>query len=168
MPIRFYLRPLAVPLNNVWYSCQPMGRGILSKVIATMAFTASLEGKVTNHLLCATAATRLYQCNVDEQLVMETTGHHSTTSVRSYKRTSSDQMKDISSVLYGNGIDKTVSIVPEPVNKRRIVATESKAPCTQNVESVVKTESKDANDGNVSVRVGDKVVCLNFTVNITK
>ena len=36
----------------------------------------------------ATAATRLYNAGVDEQLIMETTGHRSLEGVRSYKRTS--------------------------------------------------------------------------------
>ena len=55
-----------------------------------MAESVSMEGKVTNHSLRATVASRLYECNMDEQLVMECTGHRYTTSVRSYKRTSSD------------------------------------------------------------------------------
>ena len=39
----------------------------------------------------ATAATRLYQSGVDEQLVMERTGHHNLEGVCSYKRTSDTQ-----------------------------------------------------------------------------
>ena len=67
-----------------------------------MAKRISLEGRVTNHSLRATAASRLYQSNLDEQLVMERTGHHST-AVCSYKCTSSEQLQNVSEILYGNG-----------------------------------------------------------------
>ena len=53
----------------------------------------------TNHSLCATAATRLYHSNVDEQLIMSVTGHKSTDSIRNYKRTSEEQYKKLSDVL---------------------------------------------------------------------
>lgn len=52
-----------------------------------------------NHSLRAPAATRLYASGIDEQLVMEKTGHRSTEGVRSYKRTSSEQHQYISNVL---------------------------------------------------------------------
>jgi integrase len=36
-----------------------------------------LKGRYTNHSLRATTATRLYQAGVEEQLIMERTGHRS-------------------------------------------------------------------------------------------
>jgi len=47
---------------------------------------AGIEGYKTNHSLRATCATRLFQQNVDEQLIMSRTGHRSVKGVRSYKR----------------------------------------------------------------------------------
>ena len=47
----------------------------------------------------ATAATRLYASGVDEQLVMERTGHRSIEGIRSYKRTSSKQQEAVSDLL---------------------------------------------------------------------
>ncbi len=47
----------------------------------------------------ATAATRLYNAGVDEQMIMETTGHRSLEGVRSYKRTSECQKKSVSDIL---------------------------------------------------------------------
>ncbi len=41
----------------------------------------------------STAATRLYQAAVDEQLIMERTGHRSIEGVRSYKRTTAAQQQ---------------------------------------------------------------------------
>ena len=53
----------------------------------------------TNHALRATAATRLYQAGVDEQLIMEKTGHRSLEGMSSYKRTNTEQQENISNIL---------------------------------------------------------------------
>ncbi len=47
----------------------------------------------------ATAATRLYESGIDEQLVLERIGHRSLPGVRSYKRTSSHQKEVLSDIL---------------------------------------------------------------------
>ena len=52
-----------------------MGRHKIASIITEMAKRVGLNGKITIHSLHATAASRLYQSNCDEQLVMETTGH---------------------------------------------------------------------------------------------
>ena len=52
-----------------------------------------------HHSLRATAATRLYQAGVHEQLVMERTGHRSLEGVRLYKRTSDEQREALSDIL---------------------------------------------------------------------
>lgn len=59
-----------------------------------------IEGYKTNHSLKATAATRLFQAGIDEQLIMEKTGHRSLEGVRSYKRTNIKQQENISDVLF--------------------------------------------------------------------
>ena len=64
--------------------------------ISRLCKTAGIEGFRTNHSLRATAATRL---GVDEQLVMERTGHRSLEGVRSYKRTSDLQHEALSDIL---------------------------------------------------------------------
>ena len=53
----------------------------------------------TNHSLRTTATTRLYQSGVDEQMVMELTGHRSLEGIRSYKRTSNTQREVLSDIL---------------------------------------------------------------------
>ena len=103
-PNDLYLRPLAAPKGDVWFTFQPMGCNKLSSIVADMAKRIGLEGKITNHSLRATAASRLYHQKLDEQLVMERTGHRST-SVRSYKRTSANQLREISDVLYGQELN---------------------------------------------------------------
>ena len=80
----------------------------LGKVVAALAEKAGIEGRVTNHSCRATAASRMYNENLYEQLICEVTGHRSN-AVRGYKRTSSDQLKNISNVLYGQNKDKVVT-----------------------------------------------------------
>ena len=79
--------------------------------------SANIGGYRTNHSLRATSASRLYQSNLDEQIICETTGHRSS-AVRSYKRTSIDQQKAKSDVLYGKNSDvSTVSVDKENLSR---------------------------------------------------
>ena len=52
-----------------------------------------------NHSLRATAATRLFEAGVDEQLIMQRTGHLTTAGVRSYKRVGENLRSITSDVL---------------------------------------------------------------------
>jgi hypothetical protein len=65
---------------------------------------AGFKGHFTNHSLRATAATRLYDAGVDEQLIAEKTGHRSS-AVRSYKRTQNAQLVKCSDIIQGRGND---------------------------------------------------------------
>ncbi len=94
----FYLRPLQKPMGIVWYSCQPVGINQLAKTVQRLCTAAGLSGRRTNHSLRATAASRLYAHQIDEQLICETTGHRSS-AVRRYKRTNDDQKKAVSETL---------------------------------------------------------------------
>ena len=75
----FYLQPLRKyeELSKVWFSKQPMGHNTLQLVVPELFRAAGIDGHFTNHSLRATAATSLYQHGVDEQLIMERTGHRS-------------------------------------------------------------------------------------------
>ena len=68
---------------------------------------AGVTGYKTNHSLRATAASRLYHSGLDEQLIMERTGHRSIEGIRSYKRTNSQQQQQVSNLL--NRIECTTS-----------------------------------------------------------
>ena len=94
----FYLRPLAFPNGNIWYSCQPRGRHTLEKVIKKICDKAGFGGKRTNHSCRASSATVMYERGADEQLICEKTGHRSV-AVRSYKCTSNKQLKEVSDML---------------------------------------------------------------------
>ena len=57
----------------------------------------------------------MYNCNVDEQLICEVTGHRSN-AVRAYKRTSDGQHKNISSILYGQSSDTCLKVEEKEEN----------------------------------------------------
>ena len=95
----FYLSPLSNPKPTCWYLRAPLGHNKLRNAVADMCKQAGIPGYHTNHSLRATAATRLYHAGVDEQMVMERTGHRSLEGVRTYKHTSKQQRAAISDIL---------------------------------------------------------------------
>ena len=78
---------------------QPIGHNTLSKMMANLCSKAGIKGFKTNNSLRTTTASRLYHNGIDEQLIMERTGHRRLDGVRSYKRTNEDQKIDISRTL---------------------------------------------------------------------
>ena len=95
----FYLQPLKNPTKDRWYSIKALGHNTLRNMVQQMCKLAGITGHKTNHSLRATAATRLFHAGIDEQLIMERTGHRSIEGVRSYKRTSEEQVEELSDVL---------------------------------------------------------------------
>ena len=90
--------------NHVELQHQPvgiLGHTTLAKTVTRLCKLAGIEGYKANHSLRATTTSRLYQSGVDEQLVMERTGHRSLEGVRSYKRTSDVQREALSDILNG-------------------------------------------------------------------
>ena len=94
----FYLRPLSKPTQDVWFSHSPVGRHTLADTVASICREGGLSGYRTNHSLRSSAATRLYDAEVDEQLIQEITGHRSN-DVRGYKRTSEAKKQKISAII---------------------------------------------------------------------
>ena len=58
--------------TSVWYSKQPVGHNTLTNTVRRLCNEAGIEFFFTNHSLRTTAATRLYDAGVDEQLIMLT------------------------------------------------------------------------------------------------
>ena len=81
----FHLRPAQRPSAHCWYSKFPLGHTTPSKIVAQLCALPGIPGFKTKHSLRATVTSRLYQSGVDEQLLMERTGHRSLEGVRSYK-----------------------------------------------------------------------------------
>ena len=95
----FYLQPWKKYFGRAWFVNRLAGINRLRTAVREMCHTAGLPGHYTNHSHHATMATKLYQNNVDEQMIMEITGHRSL-AVRSYKRTSDRQQRQASRCLF--------------------------------------------------------------------
>ena len=79
-----------------------MGHNLLGGTVRKMCEIAGLQGHYTNHSLCATAATRLFEAGTDEQLIMQRTGHSTTAGVRSYKSVGEKLRATTSDALNGS------------------------------------------------------------------
>lgn len=93
------LKPLSKPKKDCWFSSLPLGHNTLDNMVKKMCEAAKIHGFRTNHSLRAITTTRLYQAGIDEQLIMERTGHRSIDGVRSYKQTSDEQREALSDII---------------------------------------------------------------------
>ena len=82
----FYLKPLSSIKNGCGFSSLAIGHNTLQNMMQNMCKRASISIYKTNHSLRATKATRSFWEDVDVQLIIERTGHHSVDGVLSYKR----------------------------------------------------------------------------------
>ena len=94
-----FLQSIKRPSGSYWYCNKVVGHNALAGTVKRLCSLAGIVGKKTNHSLRATAATRLFQEGIDEQLIMNVTGHRSTDGVQAYKRVSIDQYKQMSTAL---------------------------------------------------------------------
>ena len=160
-----YLRPLSVPNGSIWYSCQPRGRHALEKVIKKLCDKGGFGGKRTNHSCRASTTTRMYDQGCDEQLICEKTGHRSV-AVRSYKRTSNRQLKEVTDILYGNNPNEGPSKPKIP--KVKATSTVSKCPQEEKSEACdgdQKNEVEEEGAKNIQLAKG---VTLNININVNK
>ena len=67
-----------------------------------MCKSTKFDGYFTNHSIRATIATRLFEANVDEQLIMQRTIHTSS-AVRSYKRID-EKLRGVTSGMFSGSI----------------------------------------------------------------
>ena len=108
-----------------------------------MVLMASIDGYFTNHSLRHTTVTRLFDKDVDEQLIQEQTGHNSV-AVHCYKRPNlhlKEHVSDLLNVLL-QGVEKEA---PTQFN-----ATVSKAPLdSQDTTQKEKDDDLSANANSV-------------------
>ena len=103
----FYLTPRSKPTDECWYSREPVGHNPLGSTVKRLCEKAGIVGFKTNHSLRVTCATRLFRSGVDEQIIMNVTGHQSIDGVRAYKRMSAEQYQDVSNILQSSTTKKT-------------------------------------------------------------
>jgi integrase len=93
----FYRKPLYGTVLK--FSAQVIGINTLTTLTSKMCKDAGLEGNFSSHSGKRTCATNLYQAGISEELIMQRTGHRSIEGVRTYKRPSSEMLREVSSVL---------------------------------------------------------------------
>ena len=81
-----------------WYEAIPMGKNKLGSMIKDMCVECGIELE-TNHSLRATGASVLFQSNVPEKIIQNTTGQCSLDALRMYQKTSVEQHQAVSRVL---------------------------------------------------------------------
>ena len=152
-PHPLYLTPLSKPKGKVWYSKVPMGHNTLGKIIMK---EAGFEGHYTNHSLRVTSATRLFDAEVDEQLIMTRTGHSSTDGVRAYKRTS-DKLRQLTSDVLNSGKQNVTPAIteakPEP-------APEPKRPRHEEKENAMVPTFQITGGTNITINIFSSVNLL--------
>ncbi len=95
---------------HTWYQDRPLGVNAVAKVVNTLMMRAGIPGRFTNHSLRVTAATRMFNAGVEEQVMKERTGHKSD-AVHAYKRTSDSVLEQAERAAIGE------SKVPKKVGK---------------------------------------------------
>ena len=107
---KLYLHPRAKPTPSVWYCDAPFGKNKIYSNVKDVCKLAGIEGKFTNHSLRATCASRMFSCQIPEQVIKEITGHKSEC-VRVYKRTNTEMLKTASVSICGeNDVKKQENI----------------------------------------------------------
>ena len=104
----FYLKPLnKVSSSGPWYSATTViGVTKLKSIMKTICTNAGITGRKSNHSLKATCATRLFQEGIDEQVIMEKTGHRSVRGVRAYKRINDAHIYSANVAIDGQSVKK--------------------------------------------------------------
>ncbi len=96
---------------HTWYQDCPLSVNAVAKVVNTLMTRAGIPGHFTNHSLHVTAATRMFNAGVEEQVVKERMGHKSN-AVRAYKRMSDSVLEQAEKAAIGEK-----SKVPKRVGK---------------------------------------------------
>ena len=155
----FYLQPLQKPKGDIWFSKVPCGHNTLQKIVPELMKAAGVSGYFTNHSLRSSAATRLFEGSVDEQLIMSQTGHSSREGVRAFKRTTTKLSEVTSNVLngeYHNGIKREASVSSSDLG------TLSKKIVTQPVVQEAMDSSKENFSSPVLQISGGSNITINF------
>ena len=91
---------------------------MLQKMVPNLFKSTGIDGYYINHSLKATAATPLFEAGVDEQLIMQRTGH-SNTAVMSYKRIG-EKLQPLTSDVLNNTVSGTNNVLDDVDRKDTI------------------------------------------------
>ena len=104
----FYCRPKATTPHSdkPWYDSVAVGKNKLAGMVSEMCEAGGVKRR-TNHSLRATGASALFQGNVPEKVIQQTTGHRSVEALRVYERPSDDQQRKVSKLMMNSKKEST-------------------------------------------------------------
>ena len=94
--------------TNPWYLAVPVGKKLM---VPDMCSDAGLIGKKTNHSLCVSGATSLFEVGVPERVIQQLSGHRSLLSLQMYERVSDGQEKAMLRILTGEKSNYNKSVM---------------------------------------------------------
>ena len=95
-----YLQPRKKYAATNWFRDSPAGENRMRSLVKDLCSKAGIPGYYTNHSLQTTSCTRMYNCDIDEQVIQEISGHRSL-AVRSYKKTCEKQRRNATKCIFG-------------------------------------------------------------------
>ena len=112
------------------FANQRVGINVLKNMLPELSEKAGIQVKYTNHSLRATAITRMFNGEVEEKVIAETSGHKSLKALRSYEHTCKQKLQNVSRVINETrNTDSTGTgskcLLSEALKKEQITNTES-------------------------------------------
>ena len=98
----FYMRAKDKTPSNPSVSSftnQRVGINVLKNVLPELSEKSGIQVRYTNHSLRATAITRMFNGEVDEKVIAETSGHRSLKALRSYEHTCKQKLQNVSRII---------------------------------------------------------------------
>lgn len=98
----FYMRAKdkAPPSKSVSsFANQQVGINVLKNILPELSEKSGIQVRHTNHSLRATAITWMFNGQVDEEVIAETSGHISLKALRTYEHTCKEKLQNVSRVL---------------------------------------------------------------------
>ena len=127
--LNFYLHSLEKPTITRWYGEQVVGLNTLQKVTGKLLKDVK-KGHYTNHSLCRSGTSWLFQVGVDPKLIREFTGHRSD-ALYAYETTSDEQCANASKIVQSAKDTKLKdrSEIPMETDMELSVTSKSNAVC---------------------------------------
>ena len=120
------------PSDKIWFENSPIGVNKLDNMMKAISLAASLSKVYTNHCVRSTTISALVEAGIPIHRIMQTSGHRSEGSVKSYcDRQSLEKYKESSNILARVGHDST----PKESTSGAVVAVNNIENLTQNSQS---------------------------------
>lgn len=139
------------------FANQRVGINVLKNMLPELSEKAGIQVRYTNHSLQATAITRMFNGEVDEKVIAETSGHKSLKALRSYEHTCKQKLQNVSRVI--NEIRNTDStgtgnkcLLPEALEKEQTIKDEEQTTSTECKDGGVKEEKVTGDEDKQDVK----------------